>query len=82
VLVVVKSYMAVIHDQIKEIEDDIGKIIAKFDSIEKYALEGGCGIKPRKAITSLANGLRGLQGWHLGELKNAFGMGVMEGLKK
>ena len=74
--------MAVIHDQIKEIEDDLRKIITKFDSIENYAAEVGCGIKPRKAIESFANGLRGLQGWHLGELKNAFGMGVMEGLKK
>ena len=80
-LVVVKS-MAEIHDQIKEIETDLRKIIAKFDSIENYAMEGCCGIKPRKAIASFANGLRGLQGWHLGELKNAFGMGVMEGLKK
>jgi hypothetical protein len=34
------------------------------------------GIEQQVAIRSFVSACRGLQGWHLGILKNAFGMGI------
>ena len=63
--------MAVIQEQIKEIEDALATLIRKAEALSPE----GRGIVPQKAIRSFANGCRDLQGWHLGELKNAFEMG-------
>jgi len=71
-LVVVKSDMAVIHEQIKEIEDDLKKLIEKAG---KMSITPN-GIKQQVAIRSFVSACRGLQGWHLGILKNAFGIGI------
>ena len=62
--------MAVIHEQIKEIEDELKQLVKKVDAISPE----GFGYIQQRAIISFANGCRELQGWHLGELKNAFGM--------
>lgn len=66
--------MAKIHDEIKGIEDDLKKIIRRANLLEKDA--GTYGKKQQDAILSFANGLRNVSGWHLGELKNAFGRGI------
>jgi len=71
-LVVVKSDMAVIHDQIKELENGLRKLCKMADAINPERF----GYKQQKAILSFADGCRNVQGWHLGELKNAFGMGI------
>ena len=67
--------MAEIHEQIKEIEDEMKKLIKMAGSI---SIERR-GYIQQKAITRFANGCRELQCWHLGELKNAFEMGIMKG---
>jgi len=62
--------MAVIQEQIKEIEDALATLIRKAEALSPE----GFGYIQQRAIISFANGCRELQGWHLGELKNAFGM--------
>jgi len=63
--------MAQIHEKIKEIEDALLTLIKKAAPLSPDRL----GIIQQKAIRSFKKTLRGLQGWQLGELKNAFGMG-------
>jgi hypothetical protein len=63
--------MTQIHEQIKEIEDEVRKLVSMAMAINPE----GLGYKPQIAIRSFANGCRDLQGFHLGELKNAFDIG-------
>ena len=66
--------MTEIQAKIVEIEGDLKKLIRKADTLNP----GKFGYIQQKAIISFVNGCRGLQGWELGELKTAFGMGVMK----
>ena len=64
--------MAVIHEQIKEIEADLKSLIEK---ASKMSIVPN-GIEQQAAIRSFVSACRGIQGWHLGILKKAFGIGI------
>jgi len=64
--------MAVIHEQIKEIEADLKSLI---EHAGKMSIIPN-GIEQQTAIRSFVSACRGIQGWHLGILKNAFGIGI------
>lgn len=68
--VILNFCMTEIQKLIKEIEDGLKRLIKKAESIDTPRY----GIVPQKAIRSMQNGLRGLEGLELGELKNAFDM--------
>jgi len=70
-LLFVKS-MAEIHEQIKEIEDVLKTLIEKAGKMSIVPN----GIEQQVAIRSFVSACRGIQGWHLGILKNAFGIGI------
>ena len=63
--------MAQIHEQIKEIEVEVRKLVSMAMAISSDQLS----FKQQKTINSFAGGCRELQGFHLGELKNAFDIG-------
>ena len=57
-------------DQIKEIEDDLKALTTKARALSPDRH----GHEQQTAILSFQKSLRGLEGWELGELKNAFEM--------
>ena len=59
-----------IHEQILEIEDGLAKLIKKAEALSPYRK----GHKQQKAILKFQKSIRGLAGWELGQLKNAFDM--------
>jgi len=69
--------MTEIHELILDIEKDLKCLLKKAMSIDTPRY----GIKPQKAIISLQKTIRGVLGWELGELKNAFGLNDF-GIKK
>lgn len=64
---------------IKEIEDGTQKILEKAGNIKPSA---NFTKAQSKALTDFRSGLRGLMGINLGELKNAFGIGIMQEMEK
>ena len=66
--------MAQIHELITEIEHDLELLIKKADQIQPAIFRDD----QRRTLFDLQKGLRGIQGWNLGEVKNAFGIGVMQ----
>jgi len=69
--------MSKVHEQNKEIEDGLKELITKAEALEPERR----GYIQQQAILSFQKSCRGLQGWELGELKNAFGMGTNVGAK-
>jgi len=57
-------------DQIKKLENGLKQLIKEADAINP----AGFGYIQQRAILSFQKSLRGLEGWELGELKNAFEM--------
>ena len=70
--------MAQIHELITEIEHDLELLIKKADQIQPAIFRGD----QKRTLFDLQKGLRGIQGWNLGEVKNAFGIGVMTEISK
>ena len=64
--------MAEIHNIIEELEEDIKVLVRRAAKLDP----NGLGKIQQDAIISFQKTCRGLQGWELGELKNAFGMGI------
>ena len=64
--------MAEIHNIIEELGEDIKVLVKRAERLDPTRL----GKIQQDAIISFQKDCRGLQGWSLGELKNAFGMGT------
>jgi hypothetical protein len=58
---------------VEDITKDLRRIQSKINLLEDHA-----GFQPaeRALVTSLANALRGVRGYHLGELRVKAGMGI------
>ena len=57
---------------IKEIDNGLAKLSKLAGALEPESF----GYIPQKAIISLVSGIYGIRAIHLGELKNAFGIGI------